>query len=237
MTATEQLLDDLGRRARQLEATPADVHAVLTRAHAPTSLPRPRERRIPVLAIAGVLALLIVVMAIPTTRTAVAGAIDAFFGGQTPGHAVNGRELHGAQVPRWLTADTHRALLVAGTGKNRLIAYRQGDAYCFDYGAAVGECSSAHEWEHELAQHPVVLRGPTGGVGHPRGALYGFTRGDVATVRLSCADHPPITASARNGGFAIPTDARWQPQRLTLLSHDGQVIAIVDVADRFSVYR
>lgn len=234
MTATEQLLQDLGRRARQLEATPADVHAVLIRVHPRASPSRPRERRIPVLAIAGVLTLLIVVMAIPTTRTAVGSAIDAFFGGQTPGHAVNGRELHGAQIPRWLGADTHRALLVAGTGKNRLIAYRQDDAYCFDYGPSVGECASAHEWEHELAQHPVVLRGPTGGVRHPRGALYGFTRGDVATVRLSCADHPTITASAHNGGFAIPTDARWRPQQLTLLDDHGRVIVTVDVTDRFS---
>jgi hypothetical protein len=234
MTTTEQLLDDLGCRARQLEATPADVHAVLAKAHAPTSPPRPRPRRIPVLAIAGVLALLIAVLAIPTTRTAVGNAIDTFFGGQTPGHPVNGRELHGAQVPRWLGADTHGALVVAGTGKNRLIAYRQRGAYCFAYGTGVGECASAHEWEHELAQHPVVLRGPTGGLGHPRGALYGFTRGDVATVRLSCADHPTITASARNGGFAIPTDARWHPQQLTLLDKHGQVIATINVTTRFS---
>ncbi|MGH2895519.1 MAG: hypothetical protein ACRDPM_19945 [Solirubrobacteraceae bacterium] len=232
MISDERLLEELGG-IRQLEATSVDVDAVLARAHTPT-----RSRRSPMLALAiGVLAVLTALALTPGARSALAGVIDAFFGDQIPNHAVNGQALHGLQVPRWLRPDLHRALLVAGSGNDRLIAYRQDRAYCFDYGGSVDECASAREWSRELAQHPVVLRGPTGGVGHPRGAVYGFTRGDVTAVRLSCATHPPISASARNGGFAIPTDARWQPQQLTLLGHHGWVIATVNIANRASAGR
>ncbi len=136
-----------------------------------------------------------------------------------------------------MRSEAKRALVVAGDGQDRLIAYRDHGAYCFLYGASVGECADGHEWARELAQYPVVLRGPTGRLGHPTGALYGFTRGDVTSVRLTFAMRPPVTANARNGGFAIRTDARWQPMELQLRNIRGHVIATINVAGRFSAHR
>jgi hypothetical protein len=183
----------------------------------------------------GALVLLLVaaLMAVPVTRTALGNALDSFFGGLTPDHPVNGQPLTGSQLPRWMREGTERALVVAGTGKDRLIAYRDHRAYCFLYGASVGECADGHEWARELAQYPVVLRGPTGGVGHPIGALYGFTRGDVSSVRLTFARRLPITANARNGGFAISTDSRWQPRELELRDVRGHIIVTINVAGRY----
>jgi hypothetical protein len=236
MTSVQPLLDDLARHARELEPTSADIEAILQRAHGPK---RHGLRTGRSLAVTGSLVLLLVaaLMAVPVTRTALGNAVDAFFGGLTPDHPVNGQPLTGSQVPQWMRAETKRALVVAGTGKDRLIAYRDHGAYCFLYGASVGECADGHEWARELAQYPVVLRGPTGGVGHPLGALYGFTRGDVSSVRLTFATRPPVTANARTGGFAISTDARWQPQELELRDVRGHPIATINVAGRFSAYR
>lgn len=235
MIGTEELLDELGCRARALEPNPSDVEAILRRVHLPV---RRRARPRP-LVIAGMLALLLLTatIAAPTTRNALGDAVDAFFGGLAPGHSVNGQFLTGTQVPRWLLPEARNALVVAGSGKDRLIAYRDHGGYCFLYGTSVGECADGREWARELAQNPVVLRGPTGGLGHPTGALYGFTRGDVTSVRLTFATRPPLTTSARNGGFAISTDARWQPQQLQLRDAHGHTIAKLDVKDRFSAYR
>jgi hypothetical protein len=83
-----------------------------------------------------------------------------------------------------------------------------------------------------VARSTVVLRGPTGGLGHPIGTLYGFTRGDVASVRLTFATRPALIASARNGGFAITADARWKPQQLDLLDANGHTITSIDVGAR-----
>ena len=155
------------------------------------------------------LSLAAALIVVPVTRTALGNAIDGFFGGLAPDHPVNGQPLRGSHVPAWLRADTTRALVVAGIGQDRLIAYRERGAYCFQYGPSVGECADGHEWAQELAQYPVVLRGPTGGVGHPVGALYGFTRGDVTQrALLTFVNRPPVEANARNGGFAIHTPTR-----------------------------
>lgn len=236
MTSVQPLLDAMGRSARELEPTSADVAAILQRAH------RPRQRRLRAgrsLAMTGALMLLVAaaLMTVPVTRTALGNAVDAFFGGLAPDHAVNGQPLTASQVPPWMRSETKRGLVVAGTDKNRLIAYRDHGAYCFHYGASIGECADGREWARELANYPVVLRGPTGGVGHPGGVLYGFTRGDVSSVVLTFAIRSPATANARNGGFAIPTDARWQPRELKLRDVRGHTITTINVASRFTAYR
>ncbi len=236
MTSVQPFLDDLGRRARKLEPTFAEVDAIVRRAH-DAKQGGVRTRRSVAMVAALTLSLVAALVAVPGTRTALGNAIDVFFGGLAPDHPVNGQPLRGSHVPAWLRADTTRALVVAGIGQDRLIAYRDHGAYCFQYGASVGECADGHEWAQELAQYPVVLRGPTGGVGQPVGALYGFTRGDVTSVLLTFVNRPPVGANARNGGFAIHTDARWKPRELELRDIRGQIIATVSVAGRFTASR
>jgi hypothetical protein len=236
MTSAQPTLDDLGRRARKLEPTSAEVDAILRRAHEAKES-RLRTPRSIVIVAALTLSLVAALVAVPATRTALGNAIDAFFGGLAPDHSVNGQPLRGPLVPAWMRAETKRALVVGGVGTDRLIAYRDHGAYCFHYGASVAECADGHEWAQELAQYPVVLRGPTGGVGHPVGALYGFTRGDVTSVTLTFVNRRSVRANARNGGFAIHTDARWKPRELELRDIRGQIIATVSVAGRFTAYR
>ena len=173
-------------------------------------------------------------LAVPATRTALADAVDSFFGGQARDHRITGQPLTRNQIPRWLAGETRHALVVAGTGEKRLIAYRSQGQYCFLFGAGVGICASGRDWAQQLARNPVVLFGPTGGPGHPRGTLYGFTRGDVATVRLTLSTRPPITASATNGGFAINANAHWKPKRLDVLDANGRTITSVSVVARFN---
>jgi hypothetical protein len=237
------LLHDLGREARLLEPAETDIQAILRRARSGRRARRWSGGR-PALVAAGLILVLILAAtaSVPSTRAAIGDAIDSFFGGKAPGHGVTGTPLTPAEMPAWMRSVTDRALVIAGSGENKLTAYREGKDghyYCFLYGTGVGECADADEWGRILAQHPVVLRGPTGGRGatpghdHPDGGLYGFTRGDVASVRLTFADRPAITASARNGGFAMVSDLRWKAQRLEALDADGKTISAVDVTDRF----
>jgi hypothetical protein len=240
MTASHHLLEELGHRARRLEPSAQDVKATLRRLDGRTARLPARlvaGRSLGSLAFALAILMLGAAMALPAPRAALTGAIDSFFGGAAPGHDVTGRPVSGAQLPRWLRSETHRGLIVAGAGHNRLVAYRMQGAFCFAYGSGVGECASGSEWRRQLAHHPAVLRGPTGGVGHPIGTLYGFTRGDVASVRLTFRSRAPLSASARHGGFAINTDARWDPRELKVLDARGKTIATLDVADRFTAYR
>ena len=231
MTVADELLDEVARRARTLEPTAADIEAILARSRSRLRTRRPALATWRV-AVIGLVAVLLASIAVPATRTALGSAVDSFFGGRTSDHGITGRRLTGKQVPRWLASETRHALVVAGTGSNRLIAYRTGGAYCFMYGTGVGECADGNEWARELAQNPVVLRGPTSGLGHPIRTLYGFTRGDVASVRLTFATRPALIASARNGGFAITADARWKPQQLDLLDANGHTITSIDVGAR-----
>jgi hypothetical protein len=241
MSNPHELLCELARDARRLEPSEADVRAILRRA-------RSRRRRLrwsparPALVAAGLVMVLVVAAtaSVPSTRAAIGDAIGSFFDGKAPDHDVTGTTLTRAQLPQWMRSQTDHALVIAGSGENRLIAYRErSGAYCFLYGPGVGECADGGEWGRVLARNPVVLRGPTGGRGatpgtdKPLGGLYGFTRGDVASVRLTFADRPSITAGARTGGFAMDSDLRWKAERLEALDAAGRTIAAVDVADRF----
>ncbi|MFZ1993925.1 MAG: hypothetical protein WAU75_07440, partial [Solirubrobacteraceae bacterium] len=126
------------------------------------------------------LAALIVTAIVPGSRQAVADAIGSFFGGSVPDHYVTGARLSAGQLPRWLVGQTDHGLVVAGHGENRLIAFRDRGQYCFAFGSGVGICDSGRGWRRQLANHPVVLYGPT-----PSGTRYGLTRGDIAHARLT----------------------------------------------------
>jgi hypothetical protein len=223
VTIEDQLLVELARRARQVEPRPADIETILQRSHNRMQ-PAVRSWQI---ALVGLIAVLLATLAVPATRTALANAIDSFFGGQVPHHAITGEPLTGKQVPRWLASQTDHALVIAGKGNNRLIAYRNHGQYCFAIGSGVGLCSTARSWAHQLAQKPTVLYGPT-----PAGTLYGLTRGDVASVRITFKAHPAVTASAHNGGFAINTNSRWSPQWLHALDANRQTITSIHLTSR-----
>lgn len=211
---TDDLLLDLAMHARRLEPSDADVQSILRRAHAGRSR-QPSARRVAVVLAAAAVAIALLV---PGARTAIADALDSFFGGSVPGHQISGVDLSGRRLPRWLIGQTRHGLVVAGQGQNRLIAYRDHNAYCFAFGSAVGICDSAHGWTDQLANHPVVLYGPTS-------HLYGLTRGDVSSVRLTFAHHHMITIPTPNGGFTITTQPRWQIQQLETLDSHGQIVS------------
>lgn len=212
----DDLLSDLAARARRLEPSDADLQSILRRAHAERSR-QPSAPRVAVVLAAAVVAITLLV---PGARTAVADAVDSFFGGSVPGHQISGVDLSGRRLPRWLIGQTRHGLVVAGHGQNRLIAYRDQTAYCFAFGSAVGICDGAHGWADQLADHPVVLYGPT-----PQHTLYGLTRGDVSSVRLTFAHHHVITIPTPNGGFALTTQPRWGIEQLETLDSHGQVVS------------
>lgn len=109
--------------------------------------------------------------------------------------------------------------MVAGRGQNRLIAFRDRAQYCFAFGSGVGICDSGRGWRQQLANHPVLLYGPT-----HSGTRYGLTRGDIAYARFTFVHHAPITAPAGNGGFAVTTKPAWGLHRLYLLDSHGQIV-------------
>ncbi len=213
---TDDLLSDLATRVRRLEPSDADVQSILRRAHAGQSR-QPSPRRVAVALAAAAVAITLLV---PGARTAVADALDSFFGGSVPEHQISGVDLSGRRLPRWLIGQTRHGLVVAGHSQTRLIAYRDQTAYCFAFGSAVGICDSAHGWTDQLVNHPVVLYGPT-----PQHTLYGLTRGDVSSVRLTFAHHHMITIPTPNGGFAITTQPRWQIKQFETLDSHGQRVS------------
>jgi hypothetical protein len=234
---TEGWIRRVGEAARRLEVSDGLVARVAARAQR-----RPRRRlegRSPAW-IAGCLVVLAVGgVAVPAPRAALVGAIDRLLGDEAPGEA-----LTPGQIPDWIAADRPAGpvRVIAGEGDDRLIVYRvhspgSSPSICAMYGDSVGECSDAAGWREELADHPVVLRGPTGRPLGPR-TLYGFLRGDVAQVRLEYERGPATVAPTPNGGFAITVGADRigpdeRPTRLVALDRSGRPIASEDVGDRF----
>jgi hypothetical protein len=230
MTTVDALLRELATGARALEPDDAAIDVSVRRAL------RPRRRRRfappigrPVLAaVAAAVVLTGGAFAVPVTRAAIVSAFDSLFGdggGQ-------GTRLSGNEIPAWIEPDATDVRTIAGTGSGRLIAYREGGAYCVAYGDAVGECSSREQWLSTFAEHRAVLRGPTGAQDAEQRTLYGLSTREVASVRMSYESGPPSVSDARAGGFAIAADMSRTPRELALLDANGGVLETIDVSAR-----
>jgi hypothetical protein len=235
MTTIDDLLRDLAAETRAVEPSAGAIDASVRRAERQPRRHRARRRLVPTFARPGAAALagvLLVLaggtMAVPATRAAIVGAFENVFGDGSSG----GARLTGSEVPPWIERDAQGVRTIAGHGHERLISYRERGFYCVTYGDSVGECSSQGDWLKTLADHPVVLRGPTGGIAEPRRTLYGLTVGTVAEVRIDYERGPATVADASAGGFAITADLTRAPTVLTAVDAAGHTVTTIDVAAR-----
>jgi hypothetical protein len=234
MTTVDHLLRDLAAEVRAVEPSAGAIDASVRRAQLQPRRHRSRRRLVPTFArpgaaLAGMLLVLLgATLAVPATRAALVGAFDNVFGDSSSG----GARLSGSEVPPWIEPDAQGVRTIAGHGHERLISYREGDFYCVAYGNSVGECSSHEDWLKTLADDPVVLRGPTGGITEPRRTLYGLTAGTVAEVRIDYERGPATIAGASAGGFAIKADLTRAPTVLTALDAAGHTVTTIDVSAR-----
>lgn len=233
MTVIEDLLRDLAADVRAVEPSATVIDASVRRAQrAPRRVSRlrvPGVARPMATALVGTFLLLAGgAMAVPATRAAIVGAFDNVFGDGASG----GARLAGDEVPAWIEPGARGVRTIAGAGHARLIAYREAGAYCVAYGDSVGECSSPEDWLSTLADHPVVLRGPTGGLSEPRRTLYGLTAGTVGKVRVDYERGASTVADSSAGGFAVTVDIARMPTVLTALDADGGVVTTIDVSAR-----
>lgn len=235
----EPWMRSLGDAARRLDATDALVARAVAEGGV-RSRPAPRLSLARPLAWAAAgLALLAVggALAVPAPRAAISNAIESLFSDDPPGDP-----LPSEQIPSWIASDRPMGVrAIAGSGDDRLLVYRRASAdglsICAMYGRSVGECGDPASWREQLADTPMLLRGPTGSPGGPR-TLYGFLRGDVTEVRLEYAAGPATTVATPDGGFAITVRGErigpgTHPTRLVGLDSSGRTIGSHDVGDRF----
>jgi hypothetical protein len=147
-------------------------------------------------------------------------ALESFLhGGKSPG-----RQLSGKALPSWLRpAPNYNApdevSVVAASGEERLLAYRQRGWICFNYGSHVGECRTPREWRIELERAPWLLRGPMG-----RSVWFGLVDASIALVRVEYRQGGTTDVTVRNGGFVLDADRARDPQRLIALDASGNEV-------------
>lgn len=152
-------------------------------------------------------------------------ALESFLhGGKSPG-----RQLSGKALPSWLRPAPHynspdEVSVVASSGEERLLAYRQRGWICFSYGSHAGECRTPREWRSDLQKAPWVLRGPVG-----RSVWFGLVDASVALVRVEYREGGTTDVLVRNGGFVLDADRTRDPQRLVALDASGNEIVSTPV--------
>ncbi|MFL5834828.1 MAG: hypothetical protein ACJ76B_12750 [Solirubrobacterales bacterium] len=178
--------------------------------------------------LATALACLVLGGAVATAATGLLDpALDSFLhGGKSPG-----RQLSGKALPSWLRPAPHynapeEVSVVAASGKERLLAYRQRGWICFDYGHHAGECLTPRDWRKELQEAPWILRGPLG-----RSVWFGLVDASVALVRVEYREGGTTDVLVRNGGFVLDADRDRDPQRLLALDASGAVVAEQPIDD------
>jgi len=154
-------------------------------------------------------------------------ALESFLhGGKSPG-----RQLSGKALPSWLRPAPHydapeEVSVVAASGKERLLAYRQRGWICFSYERHAGECLTPREWRHDLEEAPWILRGPLG-----RSVWFGLVDVSVALVRVEYREGGTTDVLVRNGGFVLDADRNRGPRRLLALDASGAVVAEQPLGD------
>jgi hypothetical protein len=152
-------------------------------------------------------------------------ALESFLhGGKSPG-----RQLSGNALPSWLRPAPHynapdEVSVVASSGDERLLAYRQRGWICFSYGSHAGECRTPREWRSDLQKAPWILRGPVG-----RSVWFGLVDAGVALVRVEYRGGATTDVLVRNGGFVLDADRTRDPQRLVALDASGNEIVSAPV--------
>ena len=152
-------------------------------------------------------------------------ALESFLhGGKSPG-----RQLSGNQLPSYLRPAPNynspdEVSVVAASGEERLLAYRQRGWICFDYGTHVAECRTPREWRRDLEKAPWILRGPVG-----RSVWFGLVDAGVALVRVEYREGGTTDVTVRNGGFVLDADRARDPQRLIALDAAGNEIVSTPV--------
>jgi hypothetical protein len=253
-TNTDNAFREAFSAARQLEATEAEVAAVL-RGAAPMHTARRRwwlPRSPLVIAPRGTLAAGLIVLLIggsfaaPPTRAAMEDAFGAFsgwFGGDNAD--APGRPLEpGDDVPSWLrdaaNVEPGSQRIVAEEQGVRLYAHREAGhaaSICFDLDTSVGLCDSPAGWGELFADHAVVVIGPGGGRpdlsgtrdAQGRRPLFGVTSGSVEYVELRYENGPALRADRLDGGFVLLADADRHPQVVLGFDRSGNELERVDV--------
>jgi hypothetical protein len=135
----------------------------------------------------------------------------------------------------WLgTAQPGSARVIARTGDERLVAYRDrsSGAPCFSYGRHAAECGGTIGfWESRFTNDAVAPLAITRTARQPgRVALWGITAQDVARVEVRYAAGGAVGARGVNG-FVVIVDPARRPRELVARSADGQLLGVQPVAD------
>jgi hypothetical protein len=190
---------------------------------------RPWRRLVPRLAPAFASIALIVALAVPGSRGALAAGFDQvrsfLAGGETPGRALDASETQLLAALEQTTEGSPRVL--ARAGEEILTAYREepGARACFQFGLSASTCFDVNSLQPKFiaAQVAPLLVTPTR-TGDAQ-VLWGLTGDRVASVELRDADGTLAQSSVGQNGFItiVPID-RW-PVEIVARDQAGDVIA------------
>lgn len=223
--------------ARRLEASDADVDAVLSRlaGEAPRA-----QRWMPSQLQAWLIALVLVaglIAAVPPVRAAigdVASGFAGYFGGDETSRETPGRPVTQADTPpAWLTQDqrTGQRLLAANGGYELYVVREPSGGFGFALDNGVGISDSAAGWERQFRNNAAVVLGPGTKV-DPAGQvpLFGVSSGEAVRVEVRYQDGAPSQADSASGGFVVLAEPERIPVDLVALDANGDELQAIDLA-------